>query len=142
IAACAEYPDKRAGMRLRALVLLLRFSGLRIRDAVTLAKDRIQKGRLFLYTQKTGTPVWIPLPPSVTDALDGIEEGGRYWFWTGESNPKSCVGNWQRALRLLFQLAGVPGGHAHRFRDTCAVELLLAGTPLDRVAVVLGHQST
>ncbi len=32
-------------------------------------------------------------------------------------------------------------GHAHRFRDTFAVELLLAGVPLERVSVLLGHQS-
>jgi integrase/recombinase XerD len=51
------------------------------------------------------------------------------------------VGNWQRSLRTLFRLAGVPDGHAHRFRDTFAVELLLAGVPLERVSVLLGHQS-
>jgi len=33
------------------------------------------------------------------------------------------------------------GGHAHRFRDTFAVELLLAGVPLERVSVLLGHSS-
>jgi integrase/recombinase XerD len=33
------------------------------------------------------------------------------------------------------------GGHAHRFRDTFAVELLIAGVPLDRVSVLLGHSS-
>jgi hypothetical protein len=32
-------------------------------------------------------------------------------------------------------------GHAHRFRDTFAVELLLAGVPLERVSVLLGHSS-
>jgi integrase len=32
-------------------------------------------------------------------------------------------------------------GHAHRFRDTFAVELLLAGVPLGRVSILLGHQS-
>ena len=35
----------------------------------------------------------------------------------------------------------MPGGHAHRFRDTFAVELLLAGVPLERVSNRLGHQS-
>jgi integrase len=33
----------------------------------------------------------------------------------------------------------VSGAHAHRFRDTFAVELLLAGVPIDQVSVLLGH---
>ena len=43
-----------------------------------------------------------------------------------------AIGRWQRRLRALFTLAGVEGGHAHRFRDTFAVELLLAGVLLER----------
>jgi integrase len=35
----------------------------------------------------------------------------------------------------------VTGGHAHRFRDTFAVELLKAGTPIERVSIFLGHSS-
>ena len=30
---------------------------------------------------------------------------------------------------------------SHRFRDTFAVELLLAGVPIERVSILLGHQS-
>jgi integrase len=37
--------------------------------------------------------------------------------------------------------AGVPDGHAHRFRDTFAVGLLQAGVPMERVSVLLGHSS-
>ena len=44
-------------------------------------------------------------------------------------------------LHSLFQLAGIKGGHAHRFRDTFAVELLLKGVPIERVSVLLGHGS-
>jgi integrase len=40
-----------------------------------------------------------------------------------------------------FILAGVPGGHAHRFRDAFSVELLLAGVPIERDSILLGHQS-
>jgi integrase len=35
----------------------------------------------------------------------------------------------------------IKGGHAHKFRDTLAVELLLAGVPLEPVSVLLGHNS-
>src|SRR6266576_1997264 len=51
------------------------------------------------------------------------------------------VRSWQTRLRKLFKLANVPNGHAHRFRDTFAVELLLAGVPIERVSILLGHQS-
>jgi Phage integrase family len=51
------------------------------------------------------------------------------------------VRSWQTRLRRLFKLANTPDGHAHRFRDTFAVELLLAGVPIERVSILLGHQS-
>jgi integrase/recombinase XerD len=108
---------------------------------VTLSRDRISGDKLFLYTGKSGTPVWCPLPPPVLAGLQAITTRGDYFFWTGRSNPKSAVGNWQRALKRLFVLAGVPTGHAHRFRHTFAVELLQAGVPVERVAVMLGHRS-
>jgi hypothetical protein len=42
---------------------------------------------------------------------------------------RSAKGKWQRRLQRLFELAKAAAGHAHRFRDTFAVELLLAGVP-------------
>jgi integrase/recombinase XerD len=138
--ACDIYPDRANAVRLRALVLLLRYSGLRIRDAATLSRNRIQGDKLFLYTAKTGTPVYCPLPPFVMEALNAIPES-TYFFWTGLSTPKTAAGIWQESLKRLFVLAGVPDGHAHRFRDTFSVELLLAGVPIERVSILLGHQS-
>ena len=129
--------------RLRALVLLLRFSGLRIRDAVTLRRDRVVDGKLLLYTAKTGTPVYCPLPDFVIAELQkSVGTSPDYFFWSGEGKPKSCVGDWQRSLKKLFQIAGVPDGHAHRFRHTFSIDLLLAGVPLDRVATLLGHTNS
>ena len=49
------------------------------------------------------------------------------------------MGTWQRSLRNLFTVAGIENGHAHRFRDTFAVELPLTGTSIEEVAVLLGH---
>jgi integrase/recombinase XerD len=137
---------KRAGLRnaqrLKAFVLLLRYAGLRIGDAVSSKKDRIQNGKIFLYTQKTGTPVLCPLPRIVIQTLDASPHSSEeYFFWSGKSTLKSAISKWQRRLHTLFQLAGIKGGHAHRFRDTFAVELLLQGTPMDRVSVLLGHRS-
>jgi len=150
IAACGQYSANYGGTghanahRLRALVLLLVHSGLRIRDAVTLSRERIDdKGNLFLHTAKTGVPVKLPLPSAVVEALSNVVgTSSQYFFWTGESNPKSAVGDWQRSLRKLFRLASVSHGHPHRFRHTFAARLLQAGASLENVSRLLGHQST
>jgi integrase/recombinase XerD len=141
LTACDKYPDKRNAVRLRALTLLLRYSGLRITDAVTLTKHQIENDVLKLRTAKTGTDVRVPLPPAAIDALNAIKVDHHY-FWSGRGTKKSCVGDYQRAFKKLYKLAGVENGHAHRWRDTFAVELLIKGRTIEQVAALLGHQST
>jgi integrase len=129
--------------RLRAFVLLLRYSGMRISDVVNLTAERFAGNRLFLYTQKTGVPVHIVIPEFVLRVLESTpRKSENHFFWSGVGKLESIVRSWQTRLRRLFQLAGVVKGHAHRFRDTFAVELLLAGIPIERVSILLGHQST
>jgi integrase/recombinase XerD len=126
--------------------------GQRIRDAVTLERHRLQGDSLLLYQAKTGTPVYVPLPPHVVEALENVSPGPkpnpRYFFWSGNGNPKSVVADWQRSYRRLFKLADirtrdgkVKRCHPHMFRDTFAVEMLLAGVPIDQVSLLLGHAS-
>jgi len=57
-AECAKRGDD-----LLAFAMLLRYSGLRIGDAAWLEADRVKGDELFLYTQKSGTHVYVPLPP-------------------------------------------------------------------------------
>jgi integrase/recombinase XerD len=129
--------------RLRAFVLVLRYTGMRISDVVNLSAERISGNRLFLYTQKTGVPVSIVVPDFVIRALALTpRKTANFFFWSGIGNLESAVRSWQTRLRKLFRLAGVANGHAHRFRDFFAVELLLAGIPIERVSILLGHQST
>ena len=148
LAACGQYIDWRGrpgqenARRLRAFLLFARYSGLRIGDAASCAVDRLSGNRLFLYTQKTGVPVHVPLPPFVVEALESCPRiSERYWFWTGVGSKDTLAGNWRRTFRRLCEIAGVRKGHPHRFRDTLAVELLLAGVPMERVSILLGHSS-
>jgi len=128
--------------RLKAFVLLLRYSGMRIGDCVKCSTERIDGNRLFLYTQKTGVPVRCVLPDFVMRELDAAPKSSEgYFFWTGKSKLHSAIGKWQKRLQRLFDLAGVEGGHAHRFRDTFSISLLQAGVPLDRVSILLGHRN-
>lgn len=133
---------RRNARRLRALVLLMRYSGLRISDAVRLSTDKLKGNRLFLYTAKTGTPVYTVLPDFLVEALEAMPRvTERYFFWTGTSKPESGVKVWETRLHEMFKLAEMPKAHAHQFRDTFAVELLLSGVPIERVSALLGHQS-
>jgi integrase/recombinase XerD len=134
-------------VRVVAYVYLLRYSGLRISDATGLAKDRVtDDGRLFLHMQhKTRVPVYVPLPPFVVAALRDLHElfpERPYYFWTGSGKLETAVKSWKRTLARVFEIAGVKGGHAHRFRDTFSVSLLLKGVPLETVSQLLGHRST
>jgi integrase/recombinase XerD len=147
-AACDQFKDWRGthgqenSHRLRAFLLLLRYSGLRIGDATSCPVERLVGNRLFLHTQKTGVPVHILLPPVVVEALNACpRKSPRYWFWTGLGSRDTLAGNWRRTFRRLCEIAGVQGGHPHRFRDTLAVQLLLEGVPMDRVSILLGHSS-
>lgn len=134
--------------RVRALVQLMRHSGLAIRDAVTLERSEIvqdQKKNLTRITtsrQKTGTHVSVPLPPEVAAEVVAVLNGNpRYVFWTGSGLATSAVTNWQHDLRTLFRSVFGRDTHftPHCLRDTAAVEWLLAGIPLAEVSKLLGH---
>jgi integrase/recombinase XerD len=135
------YPDRPYGRRndLRAFVLVLRYTGLRIGDVVSLRRSALKDGKLLLQTQKTGSEVWMPLPQVVLDALGKVIGTSGYWFWSGDGAVRTCVGNWQRSLRTLFKLAGVKNAFPHKFRHTFSTDLLSKGVSVETVSVLLGH---
>jgi integrase len=124
------------------MTLLLRYSGLRIQDAACLERARLENEKLFLYQQKTGNPVYCPLPPFLVDKLTAVKnDNERFFFYDGTSQPQSTVKSWDRVFQKVFATAkpAIKGGHPHRFRDTFAVSLLLKGVSIEIVSKLLGH---
>jgi integrase len=128
--------------RLKALLLLLEHSGLRIIDAIQLNRHQILDGRLVLRAQKNQGDINLPIPPHVLLELERLRTNERQlFFWSGQGKPETATGNYRRTLRDLGEYCKVADLHPHRLRDTFAVRLLQGGAPLDRVARALGNRS-
>jgi integrase len=158
IAATFEY-DKRARRpsdqfraEMRAIIELMRWTGLRIGDALMCAKSRIQENRFILTTQKGRSASTVLIPDHVIAALNALPTRSNvhpdYFFWSGNSKPKSLTGRWQRKLERLNDYLSIAKDdgtpmkfHSHQLRDTFAVSQLLSGTSMQDLSKKLAHKS-
>lgn len=142
----AEGMRGKKAARLRAFILVMRWTGLRIIDVTTLERRRITNGNLLLRTTKTGVHVYAPLPPFVLQALKDAkplpDSHKDYFFWSRVGKPETAANVWRRSFMTAVEKSKFPRrGHPHMVRDTFAIEALLAGVPVDQVSRMLGHAS-
>lgn len=136
--------------RMRAVVRLMRHSGLAIGDAVTLKRDSLvfdkKKNvyRVVTSRQKTGTHVSVLIPAEVAKELLSVANGNaEYVFWDNRGGEKkTVVKDYQKDFRRLFLAADLGNFASHSLRDTFSVDLLQRGVPLEEVSKLLGHSST
>ena len=129
-----------------ALFQLMRWSGLSVRDSLTLSKREIQEHddvfRVVTSRQKTGTHVSVVIPPKIAEEIRSVHNDGRYIFWDGAED---IVKRWTKyVIAPCFKTAKIDrGGNmmSHRLRDTFAVHLLQKGVPIEEVSKALGHES-
>jgi integrase/recombinase XerD len=142
------------GRDLRAIFLLMRWTGIRLIEALMLKRTAVKDGRLNLITKKTGKAIKDrPLPQVVRDALAAVVPQPRvrdgYYFWSanGEDEDNLTVVWTGRIKRLnkYLSLKDEDGNpmefRSHMLRDTFAVDLLLQGMPLEDVSYLLTHDS-
>jgi integrase/recombinase XerD len=152
LAAIETTITKERRSQVRALVQLMRWSGLAIRDALTLKRGELQLDnvrklyRVVTARQKTGTHVSVPIPPAIAKELLTVLNGNpEYVFWSGIGEEESITKSWSKLyLAPLFKAAKLTSNgylKSHRLRDTFAVDLLEKGVPLEEVSKLLGHES-
>jgi len=128
--------------RLLLLARLLLSTGLRIGDATTLTRDKIQKDAsgysVHLRTAKSGTTVQCPIPNDLAEAIIALP--GPNPFWSGTSKPETVSGDYRLQFSKAFKRAHVVG-HIHQFRHSFATRLLLTGASVETVSALLGHQN-
>jgi integrase len=133
------------------MIMLLRHTALRVSDVCTLRQGAVSwdaeqnTWRVFLYTQKTGDPVFLPIPEGVKLVLDALPlprnaaQDCPYYFWNDQTSRRAVVGIAERTLSAVFKKSGVKGAHAHRYRHTLATRLLEQGATFEQVADILGN---
>jgi integrase len=81
---------------------LLVFAALRISDAATLTKDRIQDGKIFLYAAKNGRHVRVPLPPDLVSELESISGPELFRSPQASGMPKTVSDYWRNQIKKVF----------------------------------------
>lgn len=101
--------------------------------------------KVMVRRQKTGTPVFLPIPDEVKMALDALPLPQKaasdcpYFFWNGETSKRAVVGIAERTMSAVFKKSGVKNAGTHRFRHTLATRLLGRGASFEDIADVLGN---
>jgi len=156
LATLDSYPNTLETRRLRALVELVRWCGLRISDAVKFNQTEVKRNEngggfnANFIQQKTGKRCVSPIPNEVYELLqnlphDGECDGKRYWF-------KDCVTvratqHWETEIARLFEVSQEQYGTfayrmtPHSLRHTFAIQHLSNGTNIKFVSKWLGHKS-
>ena len=136
LAAAAQQPKQ------RALLLLMRYSGLAIGDAATLRRDSVVGAELTLRRAKSGELVMVELPQVVVAAITPLRAPNPdYFWWSGKGQVVSTTKYWRSRLNEVADRADVVRFHPHRLRDTFAVELLNADVSMEDVSALLGHSN-
>jgi site-specific recombinase XerD len=159
ISATYEYDTARRqstarfGVELRAIFQLQRWAGLRITDALLLARSGLVGNRIKLFTKKTGAKIDRIIPDDVVDALRAVPRRTNIhpdqFFWSRKCDHRVLAIMWDQRIKRLndhhLELKGEDGNlmrfHSHMLRDTFAVELLKDGMALEKVSRLLTHES-
>jgi integrase len=134
--AIADLPE-----HLRRLVLLALFTGQRRGDLCRMAWTHYDGERIRVTQGKTGTPLVIPVHPTLKAAMDQwprrattilVSSRGRPW------SPNRVTDGLRKALaRIGFE----PGRNVHGLRKLAATNLAEAGCSAHEIAAITGHRS-
>ena len=128
VRVCAGLEKAHAAGKANILIELMRWSGLAIRDASTLRKDvQCEKGLYKIQRDraKTGTPLYIPIPPKIAKEVLAISRKPVYVFMnkqTATSSEYRQAGYMGEAIAKVFEAAGVQS-EGHDFRTGCDLRL-------------------
>jgi len=132
-----------------AIVHLILSTGMRVKEVVELCLSDVllteRKGTVIVRQGKDGERREIPLNAqarkSLQDYLNVRPEVETNSFFVGQSNDGIQDKTVQRAVKRFTEAAGMGDVSAHMLRYTFAKSLIDKGLPLEKVALLLGHNN-
>jgi integrase len=121
-------------------LLLLLYTGQRVGDVAAMKWDRYDGKGINVRQEKTDTPLWIPCPSRLKDALDHAERKSDYILTTlrgGGYSPGALSNMIIEATRRI----GAKEYTAHGLRKNAAIALAEADCTVQQIMAITGHKT-
>ena len=124
------------GTRERLALAIFLFTGLRRGDAAILGRQHVTDGVISIKTEKTGTPVAIPMLPELREIIAASPTGDLVYLTgrSGKRMSKEGLGNW---FREACDAVGVKKS-AHGLRKAAATRLANNGATVAQLEAIFG----
>ncbi len=124
------------GSRERLALAILLFTGLRRGDAAKLGPQHVKNGVILMETEKTGTPIAIPILPQLQEIIEQSPVGKTTLIARHDGLPmvKEGFGNW---FSDASRAAGVPGS-CHGLRKAGATRAAESGATEHELNAIFG----
>ena len=127
----AHFKD-RGELLMADLILVLRYTGMRLSELLTLKQNNVTNEFIHLYQTKSGKSRAIPISEKIKDLLTEVETYGKL-------GSASCV---SKKFNRIKEAIGLPDeANLHSLRHSFAQTLVDSGTPIEVVSKLLGHST-
>jgi integrase len=125
------------GTRQRVWLDVLAYTGLRRGDVVLLGRQHVRDNIAYIKTEKTSTPVALPILPLLAQTLAAGPCGDLTFIIGANGRPmtKESFGN---AFRDACRAAGLRGRSAHGLRKAAATRAAISGATLAQLNAIFG----
>jgi integrase len=131
-----------AAKDVRLFANLMRWSGMAIRDAVSLKRSALVSNLITSRRTKTDNPFRVRIPMWLAKELHALPpKNATYFFWDGSTRPNIIIGEYRRALVKAFKAAEVKMT-SHGFRHFFISSTLATGRSVEDVSLLVGTSPT
>jgi integrase len=125
------------GTRQRVWLDVLAYTGLRRGDVVQLGRQHVRDGVAYIKTEKTDTPVALPILPLLAQTL-AAGPCGDLTFIIGANGRSLTKESFGKEFRKACRAAGLRNRSAHGLRKAAATRAAISGATLAQLNAIFG----